>query len=39
VVCHRGEHKLRILENKMLRRIFVTKREEMIEGYRIVFNL
>jgi hypothetical protein len=34
----REEHKLRVLENRVLRRIFGPKRGEMIEGFRKMHN-
>jgi hypothetical protein len=34
----RGEHRLRVFENRMLRRIFGTKREEMMGGWRRLHN-
>jgi hypothetical protein len=30
----RGEHRLRVFENRVLRRIFVTKRDEVTGGWR-----
>jgi hypothetical protein len=39
MVSHiKGEHKLRVLENRVLRRIFGPKREVVSEGYRKIHN-
>jgi hypothetical protein len=34
----REEHRLRVFENRMLRRIFGPKRDEMTEGWRKLHN-
>jgi hypothetical protein len=34
----REEHRLRVFENRVLRRIFGPKRNEMIEGFRKIHN-
>jgi hypothetical protein len=35
----REEHKLRVFENRVLRRIFGLKRDEVMEGWRKLHNL
>jgi hypothetical protein len=34
----RGEHKLRVFENRVLRRIFLPKRDEVAGGWRKLHN-
>jgi hypothetical protein len=34
----REEHKLRVFENRVLRRIFVPRRDEVTDGWRKLFN-
>jgi hypothetical protein len=34
----RGEHRLRVFENRVLRRIFGPKRDEMTRGWRKLHN-
>jgi hypothetical protein len=37
-ITSREEHRLRVFENRMLRRIFASKREEVAEGWRRLNN-
>jgi hypothetical protein len=38
LVTLRGEHRLRLLENRMLKRVFGCKREEVVGGWKILYN-